>query len=422
MERVFAHGSQSGTVGLPFPPSRRSAVNIRTTVAIIGAGPAGLLLGHLLEKSGIDFVIVEQRSREYILSRVRAGVLEQSSVDVLASLGLDTRLAEVGLVHDGIYLQYAGTRHRIDFKSLVGRTVTVYGQQQVVDDLMLAHDALGSAVYFESSNVLPRAIDTPHPSVDFVNDGVDYSVDADFIIGADGFHGICRTLIPAKSISAYERDFPFAWLGILANVAPSTDELIYALHDDGFAMHSMRSPEVSRLYLQVDPGESIENWSDARIWDGLHTRLGVDGWTLHEGEVTEKSITPMRSFVASTLEFGSLYLVGDAGHIVPPTGAKGLNAAISDVAMLGAALTSFFTGNPAALSTYSDRALSRQWKTQYFSQWMTDMLHTSGPGISDADRAFRHRSQLGQLDYVIGSAYAQRSVAEQYTGLPIEGV
>lgn len=397
-------------------------MNIRTTIAIIGAGPAGLLLGHLLEKSGIDFVIIEQRSREYILSRVRAGVLEESSVDVLASLGLDARLRELGLVHDGIYLQYNGARHRIDFRSLIDRTVTVYGQQQVVNDLMLAHDARGSAVYFESTGVLPRGIDTPHPTVDFTNGGVSYSVDADFIVGADGFHGICRTLIPADSIRGYERDFPFAWLGILANVAPSTDELIYALHDDGFAMHSMRSPEISRLYLQVDPGESIDNWSDARVWDALHTRLGVEGWTLNEGEVTEKSITPMRSFVASTLQYGSLYLVGDAGHIVPPTGAKGLNAAIADVAMLGGALTDFFLGIPSSLSTYSDRALSRQWKTQYFSQWMTDMLHTSGPAVSQADRAFRHRSQLGQLDYVTGSMYAQRSLAEQYTGLPIEGL
>jgi p-hydroxybenzoate 3-monooxygenase len=397
-------------------------VNIRTTVAIIGAGPAGLLLGHLLEKSGIDFVIVEQRSREYILSRVRAGVLEESSVDVIASLGLDAGLRARGLVHDGIYLQYDGARHRIDFKTLIDRTVTVYGQQQVVNDLMLAHDALGSAVYFESSGVSPRGIDTPHPSVDFVSGGVSHSVDADFIVGADGFHGVCRTLIPADSITAFEREFPFAWLGILANVAPSTDELIYALHEDGFAMHSMRSPAVSRLYLQVDPGESIDDWSDARVWDGLHTRLGVEGWTLHEGEITEKSITPMRSFVVSTLEYGSLYLVGDAGHIVPPTGAKGLNAAISDVAMLGAAFTAFFAGNPGPLSTYSDRALRRQWKSQYFSQWMTDMLHTSGPGVSEADRAFRHRSQLGQLDYVTGSEYARRGLAEQYTGLPIEGV
>lgn len=397
-------------------------MNIRTTVAIIGAGPAGLLLGHLLERSGIDFVIVEQRSREYILSRVRAGVLEESSVDVIASLGLDAGLRERGLVHDGIYLQYDGARHRIDFKALIDRTVTVYGQQQVVNDLMLAHDALGSAVYFESSGVSPRGIDTPHPSVDFASGGVSYSVDADFIVGADGFHGVCRTLIPADSITAFEREFPFAWLGILANVAPSTDELIYAMHEDGFAMHSMRSPAVSRLYLQVDPGESVGDWSDARIWDGLHTRLGVEGWTLDEGEITEKSITPMRSFVASTLEYGSLYLVGDAGHIVPPTGAKGLNAAISDVAMLGAAFTAFFAGNPGPLSTYSGRALRRQWKSQYFSQWMTDMLHTSGPGVSDADRAFRHRSQLGQLDYVTGSEHARRGLAEQYTGLPIEGL
>lgn len=397
-------------------------MKIRTTVAIIGAGPAGLLMGHLLAASGIDFVIVEQRSREYILSRVRAGVLEQSSVDVLASLGLDSRLREVGLVHDGIYLQYGGTRHRVDFKALIDRTVTVYGQQQVVNDLMLAHDALGSAVYFDSGEVLPHAVDTPHPSVHFTAGGIGYEIEADFIVGADGFHGVCRSLIPSTHLTTSEKDYPFAWLGILATVAPSTDELIYALHDDGFAMHSMRSPEVSRLYLQVDPTESMDDWSDSRIWDGLHTRLGVDGWTLHEGPITEKSITPMRSFVASTMEYGSLFLAGDAGHIVPPTGAKGLNAAIADVTMLAAAITAHVAGNRSPLSTYSDRALARQWKTQYFSQWMTEMLHTSGPRASPAEREFRRRSQHGQLDYVTGSQYALRGLAEQYTGLPIEGI
>ncbi|MCU1413002.1 MAG: 4-hydroxybenzoate 3-monooxygenase [Microbacteriaceae bacterium] len=394
-------------------------MDIRTTVAIVGAGPAGLLLGHLLAKSGIDFVIIENRSREYTLGRIRAGVLEQSSVAVLASLGLDGRLSEHGLVHDGIYLQYAGQRHHVDFNALIGRTVTVYGQQQVVNDLMLAHDALGSAVYFESADVLPRDIDTPRPSVEFTHDGTSYSVEADFVVGADGFHGVSRTIIPADSITTYERDYPFAWLGILANVAPSTDELIYALHPEGFAMHSMRSPQVSRLYLQVDPDEKIDDWSDQRIWDGLHRRLGIDGWTLHEGEITEKSITPMRSFVASTLNYGTLYLVGDAGHIVPPTGAKGLNAAISDVAMLGAAFTTYYAGDAGPLSTYSERALRRQWKTQYFSRWMTEMLHTSGAGT---EAEFRYRGQVGQLEYVTGSHYALQSLAEQYTGLPIEGI
>jgi p-hydroxybenzoate 3-monooxygenase len=394
-------------------------MNIRTTVAIVGAGPAGLLLGHLLAASGIDFVIIENRSREYVLSRVRAGVLEEASVEVLASLDLDARLREHGLVHDGISLQYEGRRHHVGFTELIGRTVTVYGQQQVVADLMLAHDALGSAVYFDSSEVLPRDIETPRPSVDFTHDGTEYSVEADFVVGADGFHGVCRTVIPSSAITAFERDYPFAWLGILADVAPSTDELIYALHPKGFAMHSMRSLEVSRLYLQVDPGEKIDDWSDRRIWDGLHERLGMTGWTLHEGEIIEKSITPMRSFVASTLSHGTLHLVGDAGHIVPPTGAKGLNSAISDVAMLGGALVSYYAGDAGPLATYSDRALRRQWKTQYFSRWMTEMLHTSGTG---AEAESRYRGQVGQLDYVTGSRHALQGLAEQYTGLPIEGI
>ncbi len=394
-------------------------MNIRTTVAIVGAGPAGLLLGHLLAKSGIDFVVIENRSRDYTLGRIRAGVLEQSSVDVLTSLGLDARLQELGLVHDGIYLQYEGQRHHVDFNELIGRTVTVYGQQQVVRDLMLAHDELGSAVYFESSDVLPRDIETLRPAVDFTYGGTSYSVEADFVVGADGFHGVCRTLIPSTVISTFERDYPFAWLGILADAAPSTDELIYALHPDGFAMHSMRSPSVSRLYLQVDPDDDIANWSDRRIWDGLHERLGIDGWTLDEGEITEKSITPMRSFVASTLNHGALFLVGDAAHIVPPTGAKGLNAAVSDVAMLGSALSSYYAGDAGPLSTYSDRALRRQWKTQYFSRWMTEMLHTSGTG---PEAEFRYRGQVGQLEYVTGSHYALQGLAEQYTGLPIEGI
>jgi p-hydroxybenzoate 3-monooxygenase len=390
---------------------------LRTTIAIVGAGPAGLLLGHRLAAAGIDYVIIEARSREYILSRVRAGVLEQASVDVLSSLGLDSRLKEHGMVHSGIYLQYEGARHHVDFHGLIGRTVTVYGQQQVVNDLILAHDAAGTAVYFESSDVLPRDIESPRPTVGFVHEGTEYSVEADFVVGADGFHGVCRTVMPAN-ITSFERDYPYAWLGILADVAPSTDELIYALHPDGFAMHSMRSHEVSRLYLQVDPDEGIENWSDARIWDGLHARLGLAGWTLEEGEITEKSITPMRSFVASSLNFGALFLVGDAGHIVPPTGAKGLNAAIADVAMLGAAFDAYFRGDPAPLSTYSERALARQWKIQYFSRWMTEMLHTSG----GTEGGYRYRGQVGQLEYVTGSPYALQGLAEQYTGLPIEGL
>jgi p-hydroxybenzoate 3-monooxygenase len=398
-------------------------VSIRTSVAIIGAGPAGLLLGLLLAQANIDFVIVELRSKEHVLGRIRAGVLEEASVEVLTSVGLDERLREVGLVHDGIYLQFSGERHRINFRELIDRTVTVYGQQQVVSDLVAAHEKLGTRVFFESSAVEPHSLnDSTQPSVTFTCDGEDYRVEADFVVGADGYHGVCRASVPATEIQAYERSYPAAWLGILANVAPSTDELIYALHPDGFAMHSMRSPSVSRLYLQVDPTESIDNWSDERIWQNLHERLTVSGWTLKEGEITEKSITPMRSFVTSTLTYGRLFLVGDAGHIVPPTGAKGLNAAIADVAMLGNALKAHYDGDDRRLDSYSDRALARQWKIQYFSQWMTDMLHTGGSLMPKDQQDFRYRSQLGQLNYVTGSPHASRGLAEQYTGLPIGGL
>jgi p-hydroxybenzoate 3-monooxygenase len=392
---------------------------IRTKVAIVGAGPAGLLLGHRLAASGIEFVIIEARSREHVLSRIRAGVLEQGSVDVLSSLGLGENLKAHGLVHHGLNLQFEGQRHRVNLKGLVGRTVTVYGQQRVVSDLMEAHDSAGSALYFEAENVLPSEVETSKPKVDFVHKRTSYSVEADFIVGADGFHGICRSIIPASHLTSFEHDYPFAWLGILANVPPSIDEVIYALHPDGLAMHSMRSPEVSRLYIQVPPDENVANWSDSRIWDALQARLGLAGWTLREGEITQKSITPMRSFVASTLNYGNLFLAGDAGHIVPPTGAKGLNSAIADVAMLGAAFASAYEGNRTPLTTYSDRALSRQWKAQYFSRWMTEMLHTSGGG---AEGEYRYRSQVGQLEYVTGSHAALEGLAEQYTGLPIEGL
>ena len=390
-----------------------------TSIAIIGAGPAGLLLGVLLQRSGIDFIIVENRSREYVLGRVRAGVLEQGSVETLTRLGVGERLAAEGLIHDGIYLQFAGERHHVDFNELIGRTVTVYGQQEVVKDLMAEHDTLGSRVFYEASDVTPHGFEGSSPSVTFTHDGAAHEVAADFVIGADGFHGVSRPSIPKRELTAFEREYPYAWLGILANVAPSTDELIYCLHERGFAMHSMRSPQVSRLYLQVDPRESIDEWSDARIWDELHKRLGLPGWELHEGEVTEKSITPMRSFVASRLDYGRLFLVGDAGHIVPPTGAKGLNSAISDVTLLGNALVDHYAGDDAKLGRYGAAALDRQWRTQQFSQWMTEMLHRA-PGDDDTAE-FRYRSLLGQLAYVVYSIYALQMLAEQYTGLRLEG-
>ena len=394
----------------------------RTRVAIIGAGPAGLLLGIALERAGIDFVIVENRSRDYVLGRVRAGVLEQGSVETLTRLGVGQRLAAEGLVHHGIYLQFAGERHHVDFTELIGRTVTVYGQQEVVKDLMAEHDRLGSRVYYEATDVAPTGLEGSSPALTFGHGGEEHVIEADFVVGADGFHGVSRPSIPADQLTVYERDYPYAWLGILANVAPSTDELIYCLHENGFAMHSMRSPQVSRLYLQVDPSESIDDWSDARIWEELHARLGLPGWTLAEGEVTEKSITPMRSFVASRLDYGRLFLVGDAGHIVPPTGAKGLNSAISDVTLLSTALVDHYAGDDTRLAGYGAAALQRQWRTQQFSQWMTEMLHLAPAGSgAEAQRtaAFRYRSQLGQLGYVTASRYAMQMLAEQYTGLAL---
>ena len=388
-----------------------------TPVAIIGAGPAGLLLSWALRASGIDSVVVENRSQEYVLARIRAGVLEQGSFETLTRLGLGDRIAAEGMVHDGIYLQFAGERHRINFNELVGRTVTVYGQQEVVKDLVAAHNAAGSTIYYESTDVAVHDLETTTPRVTFTHGGEAHEISADFIVGADGFHGVCRESIPSDAITLYDRSYPFAWLGILANVAPSTDELIYALHENGFAMHSMRSARVSRLYLQVDPADDIDNWSDQRIWDALQTRLGVPGWTLHEGAITEKSITPMRSFVASRLDYHNLFLVGDAGHIVPPTGAKGLNSAISDVTLLAEGLIAHYAGDDAKLARYGQSALNRQWRTQQFSQWMTELLHRH-PGTQESAE-FDYRSQLGRLDYVTHSLHAQRELAEQYTGLPL---
>ncbi|KGJ72414.1 4-hydroxybenzoate 3-monooxygenase [Cryobacterium roopkundense] len=386
-----------------------------TPVAIIGAGPAGLLLSWALRDAGIHTIVIENRSQDYVLARIRAGVLEQGSVEYLTRLGLGDRLKAEGMEHDGIYLQYGGERHRVNFNDLIGRTVTVYGQQQVVKDLVAAHQGAGSTVYYEAADVAVHDLDSATPSVTFVHEGEKHTIAADFVVGADGFHGICRSSIPTEKITLFDRSYPFAWLGILADVAPSTEELIYALHEDGFAMHSMRSHTVSRLYLQVDPADDITNWSDERIWQALQTRLAVPGWTLTEGVITDKSITPMRSFVASTLSYGHLFLVGDAGHIVPPTGAKGLNSAISDVTQLAEALTAHYRNDDSLLGRYSDTALARQWRVQQFSRWMTDMLHRS-PGDLQSD-AFDYRSQVGQLDYVTHSPLAQRMLAEQYTGL-----
>lgn len=391
---------------------------MQTSVAIIGAGPAGLLLGHILHQADIPFVILERQTREHVLGRIRAGVLEQGSVDIVRELGVSAGLDEHGLTHGGIYLQHEGARHHVDFRELVGRTVTVYGQQALVADLLAEHERIGSRIIFEADDVGPVGFSGSTPAVAYTAGKTVHELTCDIIVGADGYHGICRRSIPSIQLQSYECDYPFGWLGVLADVAPSTDDLIYALHPDGFAMHSMRSPSVSRLYIQVGPDASIDEWSDERIWDALHTRLGVAGWSLQQGPITEKSITPMRSFVASTLSSGRLFLAGDSGHIVPPTGAKGLNSAIADVALLGRALLDHYVGNDDALAAYSARALARQWKVQQFSQWMTEMLHVHHEVPDASARAFRYRSQVGQLDYVTSSVNAERSLAEQYAGLP----
>ena len=393
-----------------------------TQVAIIGAGPAGLLLGHILGQAGIDYRILEARDRDYVLGRIRAGVLEQDSVDLLARFGLDADLKANGLTHHGIYLQHEGERHHIDFAELTGRTVTIYGQQALVHHLVEEHERLGSQLIFEATDVQPIEIDGERASVAYTApNGERITLNCDYIIGADGYHGICRRSFPEGTLDVAERVYDFAWLGILADVAPSTDDLIYALHHDGFAMHSMRSTTVSRLYLQVSPDDDIANWSDERIWEALQTRLGTEGWTLTEGPITEKSILPMRSFVVSTLNHGRLYLVGDAGHIVPPTGAKGLNSAIADVALLAEALQAHYAGDDTGLEQYSDKALDRQWKVQHFSQWMTDMLHVHPADGSAEQSAFDFQRQLGQIRYVTSSHAAQVSLAEQYAGLPFVG-
>ena len=388
---------------------------MRTQVGIVGAGPAGLLLGHLLAQQGIDAVIVENRSRDYVEARIRAGVLEQGTVDLLTSVGLGERLHREGLRHDGIYLQWPGERHRIDFPGLTGKSVWVYGQTEVVKDLVAARLAADLPLHFEVSGTAFADLETDRPTLSFQDaSGTDQVLECDVVVGADGFHGPSRPAIPAERRRTWERTYPYAWLGILAKVAPSTDELIYAWHPHGFAMHSMRSQEVSRLYLQVDPGERIEDWSDERIWEELSLRLALDGWELESGPVFDKGITPMRSFVSSPMRHGRLLLAGDAAHIVPPTGAKGLNLAVADVALLSRALGGLLKqGDPRLLDGYERTALDRVWRTTYFSAWMTTMLHRSGTDDFDA------QLQLAQLRQVCSSTAAATSLADSYTGQPI---
>jgi len=387
---------------------------MRTQVGIVGAGPAGLVLGHLLHLRGIDAVILESRDRDYLEHRVRAGVLEQATVNLLKEMGVSERLEREALVHHGLELRFGGRRHRIALDELTGGgTITIYGQQEVVKDLIAARVNVGAPLLFEVEDVRLEGIDSARPVLRFRHHGEQRQLRCEVIAGCDGFHGICRDAVPSDVLTVHERVYPYAWLGILAAVAPSSDELIYCHHERGFALHSLRSPQLTRLYLQCDPGDRIESWPDERIWDELHTRFACDGWELHEGPIVERGITPMRSFVAGPMQHGRLYLAGDAVHIVPATGAKGLNLAVADVRVLAAGLVRWFDEDDRSLlDAYSETCLRRVWRTQYFSWWMTTMLHRAP---DDHDR-FQANLQRAQLDYVTSSLAAATSLAENYVG------
>ena len=394
----------------------------RTQVGIVGAGPAGLMLGHLLHLRGIDSLIVEDRSQEHVIERVRAGVLEQGTVDLMREVGVGARLDREGMRHEGVYIAFAGARghrrHRIDMASLTGgRAITVYGQNEVVKDLIAARAASGRPVIWEAADVQVVELEGSRPRIRFHAGHEEHEIACDFIGGCDGSHGICRPTVPGAHMTLYERTYPFAWLGILARAAPSSTELVYSLHERGFALFSMRSHEVTRLYLQCAPDEDINSWSDDRIWSELKTRLRTaDGWEPNEGEITQKAVTPMRSLVAEPMRYGRLFLAGDAAHIVPPTGAKGLNLAMADVWRLANALAAFYErGDGSALEEYSERGLRRTWRAQRFSWWMTSMLHRS-----DSDNPFDHKRQLAELDYLVSSRAAMTSLAENYVGVPLD--
>ncbi|BCY07483.1 4-hydroxybenzoate 3-monooxygenase [Actinoplanes sp. L3-i22] len=387
---------------------------MRTQVAIIGAGPAGLLLSHLLAQGGVDSVVLETRSEEYVAARIRAGILEHSSVELLESVGLGTRLRAEGDEHRGIYLQWPHERHHLDFVDLTGRSVWVYGQTEVQKDLIAARRAAGQEIHYEVSDVELHDVSSDRPYVTYTDkSGNVVRLDAAVLAGCDGSFGPSRAAVPAAKV--FERVYPYSWFGILADVAPSTDELIYAWHPNGFALHSMRSATVSRLYLQVPNGTDPQSWSDDRIWDELATRLGHEqnGWKLNPGPITDKSVLPMRSYVQTPMRHGNLFLAGDAAHIVPPTGAKGLNLAIADVALLSKALVARFRENDARLAdAYSETAQRRVWRCTHFSWWMTTMLHTSGD-------PFDAELQLSQLRWVASSEAGATGLAENYAGLPI---
>jgi p-hydroxybenzoate 3-monooxygenase len=388
---------------------------MRTQVGIIGAGPAGLMLARLLRLQGIDSIIIENRSRDYIENRIRAGLIEHWAADLLAELGVGERMQREGTLHWGINIGINGELHRIDFKKLVNKRVTIYGQQEVVKDLVARRLADGGTLLFEVDEVGVHDLTGARPKIRFTHEGKPQEIDCDFIGGCDGFHGVCRPSLPDGVLSVFERDYPFGWLGILSESPPPDHELIYSYTDRGFALYTMRSPTLARLYLQCGHDEEIENWPDARIWDELHKRLGGSR-KLQQGNMLQKGITPMRSFVVEPMQFGKLYLAGDSAHIVPPTGAKGMNLAFADVVYLARAIGEFYkSGRSDLLESYSATCLKRVWKAQRFSWWMTQIMHRF-PNES----AFDRRRQLGDLDYLVSSESAMRSLAEQYVGLPID--
>ncbi|MBX3502178.1 MAG: 4-hydroxybenzoate 3-monooxygenase [Alphaproteobacteria bacterium] len=383
----------------------------RTQVAIIGAGPAGLLLGQMLHVQGIDSVILERHDRAYVEGRIRAGVLEQGTVDMLHEIGVDARLKREGLVHDGVEIAFLGKRHRVDFRDLVGKTVTVYGQTEVTRDLIEARLAAGRPLVFEAADVAIHGADTDAPKLTYSKGGTIHTLRCDYVAGCDGYHGVSRQTIPQHLLRTYDRVYPFGWIGILADVPPASHELIYAAHERGFALASMRSPRRSRYYIQARIDENLAEWPDERIWDELKLRLGVSMTT---GPSIEKSVTPLRSFVSEPMRWGRLFLAGDAAHIVPPTGAKGLNLAASDVYYLSRAFVSRYRGgNEDLLDAYSSMALARVWKAERFSWWLTSMLHRfHEPG------SFEARMQIAELEYLMGSGAARTALAENYVGLP----
>lgn len=387
----------------------------KTQVGIIGAGPAGLMLSLLLARQGIDSVILENRSRDYIEARVRAGLLEQNTVDLLRELGLADRLDREGIEHHGVYLSFNGVRHRVPFAELTnGRCITIYGQQEVVKDLIKARLAQGGAIHFEASATKIDGIEGDAPTIQYEQNGESHTLTCDFVAGCDGYHGISRATLPRDSYHEHRIDYPFSWLGILAHAKPASDELIYAYHERGFALLSLRSPTVSRLYIQVDNDDKIENWTDDQIWDELEIRLGDgNGFTLNRGEIFEKGITPMRSFMIDNMQHGRLLLAGDAAHIVPPTGGKGLNLAVADVRIMANALIETYeTGRETLLASYTADCLRRIWRVQDFSNSMTYLFHKQGPHGS-----FENQIQQAKFDYIGQSKAMATTIAENYVGL-----